>query len=81
MLNTIMSILSNPAVITVAMLIIESLLHVIPSEKALGVMHGVTAVVDKISSVSAAVASFLDKIIPQNVTAPAASPTQPPAQG
>lgn len=82
MLNAILSALSNPAVITVAALIIESVLHMVPSQKPLGILHGLSLAMDKIASGAAAVASFLDKVIPQNVVQISASnPTDAQKQG
>lgn len=76
MLNTILGALSNPAVIAVVAMVVESILHLVPSTKPLGILHGASAILGEVSQISGAVAAFLDKVLPQNL---APAPTQPPA--
>lgn len=83
MLNTILSALSNPSVIMVVAMLVEGVFHLIPSTKPLGLLHGASAILSKVSQITGAAASFLDKVLPQNITpaAVAAQPTEPPSAG
>lgn len=62
-MDKFLALLSNPAVVTVGAMVLEALFRIIPTEKPLGVLH-------LISKVTGSVATFLDKVLPQNLSAP-----------
>lgn len=64
-MSQFLSALSNPAVISVVAMVLELVLHAIPSEKPLGLLHGASKIMHLIADVAAGVGAFLDKILPQ----------------
>ena len=60
-------ILTNPVVLTVCVAVMEMLMRVIKTDKPLSIMHVVAKTMHLVGSGVAAVADFMDKILPQNV--------------
>lgn len=63
----VVAALSNPAVISVAMVVLEMIMRLVPSQQPLSVLHVVASVMHIVGKVIGALADFLDKILPQNV--------------
>ena len=52
---------------TIAAIIVEAGLHMIKSDKPLGIAHAIAAGAHKVADIVAGIANFLDKILPQNL--------------
>lgn len=59
-MDAVLAFLANPAVLSVAAILIESLFRLIPSEKPLSILH-------LVASVMKGAGDFLDKVLPQNL--------------
>lgn len=69
-LNAVSS-LGAPVLATIGM-VLEFGMRMIPSQKPLSILHGVAAVIRTVGAIAGKVADIMDKVLPQNVVAPAA---------
>lgn len=61
-------VLAHQVISGSALVIVEFILRMIPSQKPIGIIHAISGIAHKLGDIFGGIASFLDSILPQNVS-------------